>query len=305
MVWGMPMRVALVALALAGCSKPRQSRSGVHGDTAENQALMHKLDGYLKCHADHSLRVFRLADIYRKQFEHGPPTNGAAVALAAPGEPLDCVAAIDRAQRLLPAVPALDAAGIAYRRALLEVYRVTKSYDQNQAAALHEPLLAAFTAFDKAEGALFDQLYTLNHGVHVTQHAQRAAKEGRTREIVLEGALLAAEDMARHGRTPVTALDGINIGELTASTAKLELALEELATFQTSELDPVDSAGLRTQLADGRQVTIAGHQLAQRARDKTAYSTTESLMIAAGNEADVAGTPAALAAAYNRFVEIR
>lgn len=311
-MWFGLSRLIIIALALFACRKPKQLPPALYGDTAENQALMHKLDGYLKCHADHSERVFRIADIYRRQFEHTPPTATSAVALTPPKDPLDCLAAIELAKQLPPTIPALDAAGSAYASALLEIYRLTSSYDAQQAAALHPRLLGAFAAFDTAQAALFDQLYELNRGVHVAQHAQRLQKEGRTLAVVTDAALLAGEAVARYASAPSQDLDRLDAQKLATSVAELEVVLEEVAVHD--ELAPLESEqpeankafeGYMTLLERGRKLATTARALVARARNKVAYSASEQLMIDAGNEAEVVGTPAAVAHAYNRFVEAR
>lgn len=311
-MWLGLLRLIIVAAALSACDTPKKRPAAAPPDTAENQALMRKLQGYLECHADHSEHVFRIADNYRKQFEHTPPTATSAVALTALKHPLDCLAAIQDAKQLPPAMPALETAGNAYARALFEIYRLTSSYDANQAAALHPRLLEAFTEFDTAQAALFDQLYELNRGVHLAQHARRLQKEGRTLEVVAEAALLAGELVARYASAPSHGLDRLDTQKLAASVAELEVMLEEIAVHDAfvapegKEPDLVKAfEGYTTLLERGRTLATAARQLVQRAHNRVAYSASEQLMIDAGNEAEVVGTPASVAHAYNRFVEAR
>jgi hypothetical protein len=295
----------LVAVA-AGLACTSRAKSNDTGADAANQTLLRKLDGYLTCHTDHTRKVFRIADLYRQRFADAPPGPDSEVVLPPASDPAECLEAIEAARQLPPALPALDAAGAAYGAAIADVRRLTVSYDRTRAAELHPQLLAAFGAFDRAQAALFDQLYTLNRTAHIAQFAVRAHGEVDAIENIVEKLELAAEDVARFAAVPWNELERIDTTALQNSVAGLERSIESLHAFEERQPEQIKlDESFYTILDHADDLAAAARGLARRARDRVAYSDAEQLMIRAGNEANVAGTPASLAHAYNDLAERR
>jgi len=270
------------------------------GDTPGNQLLAKKLDGYLMCHQEHTKKVFRTADLYREQFASVPPTPESVIVISPPLDPKTCIDAIATAKTLTPALPALEGAAAQYGAALSEIYLLTSTYDRTKAAQLHPRLISAFEAFDQAQGAMYDQLYTLNRKLHLAQFAVREKKDPDGFEIAIERIQLAAEDLARFAPLPAAALDPLDVKGLRTSLASVEHALQGLNLFEERAPD-------FDLFKDTRDATlalvVAARQLARRAEDHVAYSDAEKIMIREGNESDVVGSPAALTRAYNELVE--
>jgi len=312
--------LALVfALTAAGaaCKKPAARPPGAgSADTEENQEILSKLAGYIECLGDHSPRMFQLADGYRARYGATPPTAATKVVIEVPGSPDKCLAAIETSNKAKVALPALDAAGEAFRAALVHAYELStavhdafdasdrKHYDPAKGASLHADLLAAFRAFDIAQGALFDQVYKLNRQVHLDQVARREQRDGKTFALTTERMILEAEDLVRFTALPATGLARLDVDAFDAALAAFENRLEELggrAHAEPSEAESIDR--FWTVLEDARNYAIAARQLSRRTRTKLAYSDSEQLMIASNNEAGVVGTPAAMVKAYNRLLD--
>lgn len=265
---------------------------------------MRKVDGYMTCHVTHSETVFRLENMYRERFSAAPPAPDTEVVLPTLADPKPCLDAIATAKAMQPSLPVIDDAGEAYGAALATIHRLVTPYDRSQAARIHGELLAAFDAFDRAQPVLFDQLYEVNRTVHLAQFAKRKAKDGRTFSILVEEAQLRAEDLVRFAATPATELDKLDISALTTSLAQFERSMLDLEAFEVRK--PDEAKALKQRIVEqAHELAVAARQLAHRATDKVEYSAAEQLMIGAGNEANVIGTPGALAFAYNKLVELR
>jgi len=299
------LRVILLTTALA-CGKRAKPTENV-ADTPENQALMRKVDGYLtKCQNDHPETVFRLEDRYRERFGETAPLPSAEVALPRISDPKECLDAIAAAKAMAPALPEFDAAVTAFGAALSIIYRLTTPYDRTQAGRTHPELLAAFDTFDRAQALVFDQIYQINRKVHIAQFEQRVRKEGRTLANLVEETQLRGEDVVRFAAIPSGQLDQLDVPALSASLTLLERAIEGLNAFDATKPDETRSfPNFYRHVEHANQLAVAARQLAYRARSNVAFSDSEKLMISAGDEAAVVGTPGALAHAYNRMAEIR
>lgn len=296
---GWVLALGLVAGACGARSKPEQPPS-------EEQRILRKVEGYLTCHNDHSELVFRLEDLYRQRFASAAPQPTDIVVLPTLSDPQPCVTAIAMATAMVPPLPALDAAGTGYGAALSRIHVLVTGYAPAKAAALHPELLAAFDAFDQAQAALFDQIYVYNRTAHLAQFEERKRKDGPTPGILVESAQLRSEDLVRFAATPAMQLDKLDVNALVASLALLERTIEELKSFDAANPEVSPARAAFNEVVDHAvRVAVAARQLAHRARGNVGYSDSEKLMIAAGNEASVVGSPAALAFAYNRLIELR
>lgn len=311
------LALVLALVAAAACNKPSARPPGAgSADTDENQAILARLQGYLDCLSEHSARMFQLADNYRARFATTPPTATSKVVIEAPPSPDKCIKGIEASNLAKANLPALDAAGAAFRKALVDAYQVTsaahdafdaadpKRYDPTKGAALHPQLLAAFRAFDVAQGALFDEVYKLNRQVHLDQLGRREARDGKTFSLTTERMMLEAEDLVRYTSLPADGLARLDTEALDAGIDAFENRLEELSGRAHAEPAETDSVPrFWSLLEDARTYAIAARQLTRRARTKLAYSDSEQLMIASSNEAGVVGTPAAMAKAYHRLLD--
>jgi hypothetical protein len=272
-------------------------------EAGPDEAMLRKLDAYLQCHLDHSQVVFRTEDLYRHAFADAAPGPDSAVVMVATPDPTDCLTAIAAARAAQPAMPELDTAGAAFAAELARVNRLTSMYDRAKAAQLHGELMGAFDAFDQAQAVLFDQLYALNRKMHIAQFAKRANQDDSYARIS-ERTHLAAEDVVRFAAVPWDQLDKVDTAGLEVSIAEFERAIDSLYAYERQ--DPERLRG-QEHFYDFRdkagELATAARQLVRRAHDKVPYTDSEKLMIRAGNEAGVIGTPAAMANAYNRLTQ--
>lgn len=305
----------VLAIALLGCGQGKRPPAASSADTVENQAILTKLHGYIDCLGDHSSRVFRVADVYRERVGGNPPTAETNVRLQASADPKECLEAISAAQALPPRLPELDAAGVAYGKAVADVFALTaaghgyydrgsETYDLAKGLALHPELVAAFDAFDEAQGTLFDQVYLLNRTVHIDQLARREKKDGRKLVTISDAVMVEAEGLVRFAATPWDQLDQLDLPALTLQLGGLENVLEKMTAYALDHEEETDAfEGFQTLVAHANAYVIAAKQLVHRARGNVAYTDADKIMIGANNEAGVPGTPAAMVKTYNRLAE--
>ncbi len=305
----------VLAILTCGCRQAGKVPGAGSNDSVENQNILTKLQGYMLC-LDHSARVFQVADVYTKRFAEAPPTPELDVPLQTTGDPEKCIDALKEAKPQPPSLPALEAAGEAYGKALNAVFlltttghdyydRASRTYAPAKGVALHGKLLAAFHEFDVAQGALFDEVYRLNRSVHQDQLARREHKNGRTFAVIADDMMLRAEDLVRFAATPWDHLDKLDVVAFTTSLGRFESAIEEMSAYglaNTTEAEGV-MKGFRQVTSTAQDYLTTAKQLLIRARDHVAYTDAEKIMLAASNERSVVGTPAAMILAYNNLVD--
>ena len=304
----------MTAITLAACAT--KGPAPITKDSPENQATLRKLESYIVCLED-APHMFEVADRYRERYAtHAPAATDDTPVLPAT-DPERCTGAVLASVQLDPKLPEIDAAGRAYLDAETETYALTvamhdtfdhTSLGYNPAAgiALHPRLLAAFDHYDAAQAALFDQVFALNHKIHVDQLARRTKDEGRTLAVMLEELILRAEEVVPFASVSSDRLDAIDVERMTNAIVALQSAVDEVAAYY--DLHPREAEALLKGFwqipRDAKAYVAAARQLAARARDHLAYTDAEKLQIVAHNEAAVVGTPAAMIAAYNQLLDV-
>lgn len=294
-----------LALALAGCGKGSRPRPSWEGSPA--QVHLGKLADVRTCLETHSARVFAIAGLYRARYATTPPAPGSQVVINAPAAIDECIEGLERAVAATPALPAVDAAARVFGAALTRVDHVTRMVHDAPAEgpAQHAELLAAFAAFDTAQRALFDEALQANHVLGRAQLVERAAKDGRTLPLLVDEVAFAAEGVVRFATVAPAQLGELDVPAFTAALLELEVAIDEMVTAASADEDAPRRVNGYHQIEDHAEaLVIAGRELAARARARVAFTPEEQLRLAAGNEAGVVGTPAAMAEAYNQLLSV-
>lgn len=283
-----------VAVALTSCARRR--RPVETRDTPENQALLAKIDPYLKCQSEHVAIVFQLADAYRDRVTLRTGNTNEHPHLLP--DPIDCLDGIVVARLRSPALPRLEAAADAFGAALARVHLLTLE------GGASSELLVAFDEFDRAQAALFDQIFLLNHDVHVKQLARREQRSGPTLATSVEGAKVRAEPLVRHVTFRFDSLDRLDLAAFDTDLADFIDAMATLRSRARSDnAAAARLSGLQEALDAGNELTEAAKQLRRRIVDKVPFTESESLLLHVNAEASVPGSPGAMIAAYNRLVE--
>lgn len=293
--------VVAVACIAAACGRGRRPKTG--GTGTEEAQLLAKVRGYLKCLQEHSSSVFLIEDTYREQLAHAAAPAGEDVRLAPSPDPKGCIDAIAAAKALPPRMPELERSGDDFAAALASVHELT---DAAHAFDDRPKLLAAFDSFDRAQAALFDQVFRINRDVHLAQLSRREAKSGTSLGLLAEKAQLDAEALVPYGAESSDHVDATDVAGLEAHLATFEASIETMSSYAASHPDEVETFGDLTSFIEAaRTFATSARELAERARNHIAYSDSEKLLIGAGDEAGVPGSPAAVVRAYNRFVQMR
>ncbi len=290
----------LILAALAGCRKWK--RDAPHVELDENQAILVKLEGYVVCLKDHSIPILELAELYR-----APLTEQSLPKVSATPDPKDCLQAITEARALAPALPELVRVGDAFARALEQLHTITsssaklgasKSPSVEAAQTLRGELLESFSAFERAQRELYQEVFRLNRQVHAAQLAQ-PAPQGKGAPTELEQLwnrmLYEAEGLVQFATSP---LPTERHGELAAQLERYERALAATSMNVRAQANSDPAAAL----APAQDLLTAGRQLLHRVRDNIPYTDAEKIMIAANNEKNIVGSPASVLVGYNNLV---
>jgi hypothetical protein len=304
----------VTAITIAACAT--KSPPAITKDSAENQATVRKLEGYIRC-LDDAPHTFEVADRYRERYATGAPTVTDDMPVQASSSPDDCIGEAIASLALEPHLPELDAAARAYVDALTETYALTAAmrdafmrssgaYDPARGAALHAHVLAAFTRFDAAEANLFDQIYAINRRIHLDQLSRRTAQEGRTFAVMTDEMMVRAEGLAAFASVAPDRLDAIDTHAMAEAVAALDNSLAEVTAYAGHNPKEAEELirGFDELPRRVKGYVLSSKQLLVRARDHIPYTDMEKLQIAAHNDAAITGTPAAMIDAYNHILEI-
>lgn len=294
-------------LSLASCREWKQVEK--HVDPDENQAILAKLDGYVSCLRDHSKQVFQIADFYIAPLGGNPPTAHSELRLSATPDPEKCLKAITAARELAPATPALVRAGDEFAQALEAVHSLTsagakylardnpETFAIERGLALHPELIAAFSAFEAAQGRLFDEVFQLNRKVHQVQLTGPAptGKGAPTElELLWNRMFFEAEGVASFAAQPQRLRS-----ELEAFAQQLQAFERAYAAASAHISSTKQMEDYRGALAVAQDLITDGRQLEQRTRTNLPYTDAERIMIASNNEKAVVGSPMAVIETYN------
>jgi hypothetical protein len=305
--------LGVAAITAISCAR-RPKRPKGAADSDENQAILHKIQNYITC-LEAAPHVFELEDAYVTRFGTTPPTEKIEYPLHASPDSGQCWEMVVKSAQLAPHDAALEHAANAYLGALVTLEALTtaerdafdpvsKAYAPARGIALHPQVLAALKAFDPIANDLYDRVFELNRKAHEDQYRRRLAVDGHTFEMKNEDLMLRAEDIVRRAAVPSDRLDALPIDDLGPRVAALDMVAQEILAYADDK--PKEADELMKPYWPMANAThafvLAAKQVVARATDHIAYSDLEKLMISAGNEKDVAGTPAALVAAYNKLV---
>jgi hypothetical protein len=306
--------LGVAAITAASCAR-RPKRPKGAADSDENQAILHKIQNYITC-LDAAPHVFELADTYVTRFGTTPPTEKTEYPLHASPDSGQCWEMVVRSAQLAPHDAALEHAANAYLGALVTLEALTtaerdafdplsKAYAPARGVALHPQVLAALQAFDPIANELYDRVFELNRKTHEDQFHRRLAADGHTFEMSNEDLMLRAEDIVRRAAVSSDHLDSLPIDDLATRVAALDMVAQEIIAYSVDKQKSADELMKPYRpMADAiHAFMLAAKQLIARERQHIAFSDFDKLLIAAGNEKDVPGTPAALVEAYNKLVD--
>jgi hypothetical protein len=309
--------IATAVVALTTGCKGKKSEGGNVGGAAKGANVMQaKLAGYIECLNRHGSRIDQLAGIYFNSFEGDVPTEKSKPDVSEAFEIGDCIKSIAAAKAHEPSVPALDAAGEAFSKALSDVAPLLKEahdyYERGnnkddkgaKGIALHPKLVAAFDAFDKANSALSEQVNVLNRKARAEDLAAREKVNGRKLDVVQDSMMAKAEEAVSFAHASAQHLDKIDLPALTAAVDALEKSIDELDKYSTSHAEETAKvSNVYSMFVNEAQAYLtSAKELMRRVRDKTPFSSGEKMTMES-NEKSVNGTPGNMLDLYNRLVD--
>lgn len=241
----------------AGTSTPVGTKpTSTPQDDADEQLLV-KLDAYIDCLNTLSGPVHSSRSRYLSWVDPKTgPTGKERVILGTFDLPKnsaqECTAGLAKARSLPPAEPKLEAAGDEFAKsvttldALIDdvfIYYEQKNFKDDKFAkgkALHPQLMAAFSAFSKADSNLHTTLDGITKPLSQRTLARIEREEGKKFRYHRKATLIAARELVEAG-DPVGEDDDIDFALYNSAFNELDKAITELETYGTLHRKDLDS----------------------------------------------------------------
>jgi Protein of unknown function (DUF3829) len=317
--------------ALLGCSPQSDSTAPPNAKTTDATAPAasaslsqttidpgEKLHHYIECYNKLDTRPHESIQRYTSWVKnmHSGPTGTEKVVYGLYGTDPEtteqCRATFEIVAKQPPAMPALDEAGAAYITALAamdkqvteaDAYYSRENYKDDNFArgkSLHAPLVASFTAFERASKNFSDALDTENDKVLAARLAAVEKNEGRSFAFFRMALMAQAK-----GLVNVLGDESFDVAVAQARLSAFEaLADESLAYAQanknTDSQGSIHGSFFQSAIENYR---IASKERFRRVRDKVPYSEGDQLTFKSNAGWMVEGSPDKLIRVYNELVE--
>jgi hypothetical protein len=334
--WFWSLSVAMgVMVGATGCNKLKElaekgkqaaeanegATSDVNAASPEDQkdlAMRQKLNEYIDCLNGASGEVFKSRSRYLSwvDAEKGPTGSERIVYglfKVNDSTAQRCKKALEKAKGLEPPMPDMEKAAVEYAAKLDAVvpkvneahtYYRTKRYtsdDFAQGRKLHEPLVKAFEAFDKADSALRSSMTKYKDGMAERELSRIEKASGKNLAYHAKSMLLVAKTLVRTGAPQ---------GEDPPKPETLEKAINDYAAavdamdkYAQGHADEVRTLGsYPIFLNDCRDFEKSARAMLAFAKGKE-YSTGEKMHTSNGNGGLVEGHPDHLVKAFNSVIQ--
>lgn len=192
-------------------------------------------------------------------------------------------------------VKAVDEASVYYKSSAY------KSDDFAKAKSMHPGLMKAFEEFEVADKALRGEIRKLQAGASERELAKVEKSEGKKLYWHKLNLGIVAEKVVIAGNQD---LDKIDVAALEAAIADLDKAnLELLAYAKANAAETSKVLMWGTYEGKATDVLAAARAVAERAKKKTPFQSSEIMMINGGNPQMISGHPANLLDKYNDLVK--
>jgi hypothetical protein len=221
----------------------------------------------------------------------------------------DCKRSVEQANALEPHEPALEIAATAYVEAVTALepllkeaddYYTQENYKDDKMAkgrAMHPRLVAAWKAFEAADGKLRVEVDVLQDRQSVEKLAEVERTEGRKARYHFEAVMMRAKRVQRAGNTatPETA-------KLVEAVAEYEAILKAAEPFAGEGAEKGEKIG-SSFMSSAKSFLVSAKQYMRRVRDKVPYSQGDKMMLNAGGGWMVEGSTARLTRDYNQLID--
>jgi len=323
-----PMALGAVVLSFTGCkviqqlkkagADAQQAASAVaaggelKGASTEEQKdaeLAEKLQGYIECLNGASRDVARSRTSYLRgvDAQKGPGEKTRSVYVSEITTEY-CTKALDKVQSKSPALPEIQAAATEYRTALetlaplaktLHQYYDRKDFKDDKYAKgqeLHPKLMAAYSAFEKANDALDQKVTALNDGVGQRHLARLKDRPDRRLEYLVELSVDDAKKLVK--LVDVESIAKLDATAFGAALDAYQKSYTEFETYATAHKDQADKVLLLSMYRSSAEEYLkAAKELMRRKRDNKDF-TREF-----GSPEHVEGHPAKVVRSFNDLVD--
>lgn len=326
--------VCITALLGAGCDSiaaaiaPSNPTGPLYGAAPApvaidpDRALGQKLGEYV----EHCLNAFSRSafDSRARYLDWADPVDGPTGRepeilglFAIHGNPRACSEAAQRASSMEPADADLDRAGFAYAEAITRlVTRVTDAYayyeredyrddGMTRGRDMHEPLIDAFTAFERAHDALSRRVRERQDAIDARMLDRLGADPARKTELLVERVRIQAKSITDAAAAATVSgertLEGIAADDFAAKVAGIEQAYAELAIYASADPEGAPLL-LDSYVAEGERFVVAAKEVMRRVRDRRRFDRSDMRQLGTSSGWMVDGSPDKLIDAYNDLI---
>jgi hypothetical protein len=270
--------------------------------------LSDKLDGYIYCMNYDTRSVFRIKADYLDDVDIEKGPTGKETRISVQEISADtCLKGIDESKAKPPALPDLDAAAEAYKVALAELQKLTKTahayYDQKdfkddqyaKGKAMHKPLVAAFEAFEKADTSFEDKVRVINDGI--SQRRLARLKNDQTRQLEYNVAKSVDDAKKLVKFAEVESLDKVDATGLAGALAAYEQTNSAMGTYIDGHQAEAGKVSLLSSFRSSCDDFLkAAKEFMRRKRDNKGFKGEH------GSPEHIDGHPAQVLAKFNSMI---
>jgi hypothetical protein len=281
----------------------------------EDQALGEKLNGYVRdCLNRFSKPVRNSEERYYSWVD--PKKGPAAKARKVNGiesislDPDLCRSAVTRSNGRPPNLPGMEQKADAYAASLVELVPVVneaseyyergdyKTDKMARAKQLHPKVVAAFEAFDRADGDLSEAVDKVQDDLDRRELSRIEGDEGKKAHWHVVRTTVLAKPVLHESAKELTKIDVAAVGGACETFAAAVGDFEKWA-----DQNPADAAKSAKFMAAARELAGACEALVHRLRDKKPFSLAEKRRMGTSAGPTVEGSPDAVLDKYNRVIE--
>jgi hypothetical protein len=303
------MRASEQASADAGRVSEEAARLG------EDQALGEKLNGYIRDCLNRFSKPVRASE--ERYYSWVDPRKGPAsrtrkvngiesIAL----DPDLCRTAVARSNGRPPNLPAMEKKADAYVTSLVELvplvkeaseYYAREDYKADKMAKgkqLHPKVVAAFDAFDRADGELSEAVDKVQDDLDRRELSRIEREEGKKAHWHVVRTTVLAKPVLHESARELAKIEVASVGAACETFAGAVTEFEQWANQ-----NPSDATKSARFMAAARDLAGACDALVHRLRDKKPFSVAERRRMGTSAGPTVEGSPDAVLDKYNRVIE--
>ncbi len=306
----------LKALGQKGVDSDGTDPSSASGGGGDDAQLSEKVDPYVDCINQVSPAVFNSRRYYLSWCDEksGPTGKERHVyGLHKLHSTERCKQGIDKAAGLKPSLPEIEKVAAAYKAAVVKLEPIAqKAYDyyhqknykddkMAQGKQMHPELMAAFTAFEKADKDMRAKVAKVKDELQERQLASLEKQEGKKLRWHHVSVMIEAKKLIRLGE--VDDVPDLDLPAFSTQLTRYEKALGALDVYAKGHKAETDKVLLFSSFVDaGKEFLSASKEMMRRKRDNKKWTQSERMRLRS-NAKWVDGHPAQVMDKYNSFID--